>query len=36
MIQSQKESNSQPTLVYTTKLYFIIEGEIKIFHDKEK
>jgi hypothetical protein len=31
-----KESNCQPKLVYTAKLTFLIEGEIKTFHNKEK
>jgi hypothetical protein len=31
-----KESNCQPRLVYSAKLSFLIEGEIKTFHNKEK
>jgi hypothetical protein len=31
-----KESNCQPRLVYPVKLSFLIEGETKIFHNKEK
>jgi uncharacterized protein YoxC len=36
IIQSLKESNCQPRLVYPAKLSFLIEGEIKTFHRKEK
>jgi hypothetical protein len=36
IIQALKENNCQPTLVYTTKLSFLIEREIKTFHNKEK
>jgi hypothetical protein len=36
IIQVLKESNCQPRLVYPAKLSFIIEGEIKTFHNKEK
>jgi hypothetical protein len=35
-IQFLKETNCQPRLVYPAKLSFLIEGEIKIFHNKEK
>jgi hypothetical protein len=31
-----KESNCQPRLIYPAKLSFLIEGEIKTFHNKEK
>jgi hypothetical protein len=31
-----KESYCQPRLVYPAKLSFLIEGETKIFHNKEK
>jgi hypothetical protein len=31
-----KESNCQPRLINTAKLSFLIEREIKIFHNKEK
>jgi hypothetical protein len=31
-----KEDNCQPRSLSLTKLYFIIEGEIKITHDKLK
>jgi hypothetical protein len=31
-----KERNCQPKLVYPAKLSFLIEGEIKIFQNKEK
>jgi hypothetical protein len=30
------ERNCQPRLVYPAKLSFLIEGETKIFHNKEK
>jgi hypothetical protein len=33
--QALKESNCQPGLVYPAKLSFLIEGEIKTFHNKE-
>jgi hypothetical protein len=36
IIQALQESNGQPRSVYLTKLSFLIEGEIKIFHNKEK
>jgi hypothetical protein len=36
IIQALKESNCQPTIVYTAKPYFLIEGETKTFHNKEK
>jgi hypothetical protein len=36
VIHVLKESNCQPRLVYPAKLSFLIEGEIKIFHNKEK
>jgi hypothetical protein len=31
-----KESNYQPRTVYLAKLSFLIEGEIKTFHNQEK
>jgi hypothetical protein len=31
-----KENNSQPRLVYPAKVFFIIEGEIKNIHNKQK
>jgi hypothetical protein len=31
-----KESNCRPKLIYPAKLSFLIEGEIKTFHNKEK
>jgi hypothetical protein len=36
VIQAMKESNCQPRLVYPAKLFFLIEGEIKTLHNKEK
>jgi hypothetical protein len=36
IIQSLKESNCQPRLVYPAKLSFLIEGKIKTFHNKDK
>jgi hypothetical protein len=36
IIQDMKESNCQLILFYPAKLSFLIEGEIKIFHNKEK
>jgi hypothetical protein len=36
IIQALKESNCQPRLLYLTKLPFLIKGEIKTFHNKEK
>jgi hypothetical protein len=36
IIQSLKENNCQPRLAYPAKLSFLIEGETKIFHNKEK
>jgi hypothetical protein len=35
-IQALTESNCQSTLVCTIKLSFLIEGEIKNFHNREK
>jgi hypothetical protein len=35
-IQALKESICQPRLVYPAKLSFLIEGENKTFHNKEK
>jgi hypothetical protein len=34
-IQALKENNCQPRLIYPAKLPFLIEGEIKTFHNKE-
>jgi hypothetical protein len=31
-----KENNYQPWVLYLRKLSFIIKGEIKTFHDKQK
>jgi hypothetical protein len=36
IIQALKENNYQPRLVYPAKLSFLIEGETKTFHNKEK
>jgi hypothetical protein len=36
IIQALKESNWQPRLLYLAKLSFLIEGEIKIIHNKKK
>jgi hypothetical protein len=36
IIQALKESKCQPRLVYPAKLSFLIEGEIKTFHNREK
>jgi hypothetical protein len=36
IIQALKKSNCQPRLVYPAKLSFLIEEEIKTFHNKEK
>jgi hypothetical protein len=36
IIQALKESNCQPKLVYLAKLSFLLEGETKTFHNKEK
>jgi hypothetical protein len=36
IIQALKENNCQPRLVYPAKLSFLIEGETKTFHNKEK
>jgi hypothetical protein len=36
MFQTLKENNCQPTLVYPAKISFLIEGEIKTFHNKQK
>jgi hypothetical protein len=32
----KKENNCQPKLLYLAKLFFIIEGEVKSFCDKQK
>jgi hypothetical protein len=34
VFQALKGNNCHPRLVYTAKILFIIEGEIKIFHSK--
>jgi hypothetical protein len=36
IFQALKENNCQPRLVYPAKLSFLIKGETKIFHNKEK
>jgi hypothetical protein len=36
VFQALKENNFKPRLLYPTKLPFIIEGEIKNFHSKQK
>jgi hypothetical protein len=36
IFQALKENNCQPSVVYPVKLSFLIEGESKIFHNKEK
>jgi hypothetical protein len=36
IIQAMKENNCQSRLVYPAKLSFLIEGEIKTSHNKEK
>jgi hypothetical protein len=36
IIQALKESNCQPLIVYPAKVSFLIKGEIKTFHNKEK
>jgi hypothetical protein len=33
--QTLKENNCQSRFLYPTRLSFIIEGEIKTFHDKQ-
>jgi hypothetical protein len=35
VIQTLKENNYQSRLLYPAKLSFIIEGEIKIFHENK-
>jgi hypothetical protein len=35
VFEAQKENNCQSRLLYTTKLSFIIKGEIKAFLDKQ-
>jgi hypothetical protein len=35
-ISAMKVNNCQPRLVYSEKLSFLTEGEIKIFHNKKK
>jgi hypothetical protein len=36
IIQALKENNYQPRLVYSANISFLIEGEIKTFHNNEK
>jgi hypothetical protein len=36
VFQTLKENNCKPRLHYLAELSFIIEGEIKTFHDKQK
>jgi hypothetical protein len=36
VLQVVKENNFKPRLLYPVKLSFIIEGEIKNFHDNQK
>jgi hypothetical protein len=36
IFQALKENNCQPYLVHPAKLYFLIEGELKTFHNKQK
>jgi hypothetical protein len=36
IFQALKENNCQPRLVYLAKLCFLIEGEMKTFHSKQK
>jgi hypothetical protein len=36
VFQSLKENNCQPRLICLAKISFIIEKEIKTFHDKQK
>jgi hypothetical protein len=35
-IQTQREHNCQPRLLYPAKLSITIDGETKVFHDKTK
>jgi hypothetical protein len=35
-MKRKKEESCQPRLLYSTKLFLIIEREIKSFHDKQK
>jgi predicted DNA binding CopG/RHH family protein len=36
VLQPLKNSNCQPRLIYSAKLFLVIEGEIKAFHNKQK
>jgi hypothetical protein len=36
VFQALKENNFCPRILYPAKLSFIIDGAIKIFHDKQK
>jgi chromatin segregation and condensation protein Rec8/ScpA/Scc1 (kleisin family) len=36
MFQALKENNYQLVLTFSAKLFFIIEGEVRTFHDKQK
>jgi hypothetical protein len=36
VVQALKENDFKPRLLYPANLLFIIEGEIKAFHDKQK
>jgi hypothetical protein len=36
VFQVLKENNCQPRLLYSAKVSFVIKGEIKTFHDKQK
>jgi hypothetical protein len=36
VLQALSENNFKPRILYQEKLSFKIEGEIKIFHDKQK
>jgi hypothetical protein len=36
MFQILKENNCNPRVVYPAKLFFLIEGEIKTFHNQKK
>jgi hypothetical protein len=36
IIQALTENNCQPRLIYPAKLSFLIEGETKTFHNKER
>jgi hypothetical protein len=36
IIQALRESNCQPRILYSAKLSFILDGEIRTFQDKDK